>query len=187
MKLIQVEHAVGMIRAHLVECALQDEWTDNRVAELTEIIRGYIERIAATPLASRPTINRRLPRETLQRVIRFVNENLDTKLKWEDIAADVGMDRHVFGKRFKFTTGMTPHEYVVRCRLRRAIKLLARSELSIVDIALEVGCACQSHFTTMFRQCTGTTPAAFRAGATRTDGSSRPLRRDLRHAEPAFA
>ena len=173
MKLNQVEHAVEMIRAHLLECALQDDWTDDRVAEVTDSIRGYVERIAAAPLASRPAIDRRLSRETLRQVVRFVNENLDTKLKWEDIAADVGMDRHIFGKRFKLTTGMTPHEYVVRCRLRRAMKLLARSELSIVDIALEVGCACQSHFTTMFRQCTGTTPAAFRSGVARTQPSPR--------------
>ena len=41
------------------------------------------------------------------------------------------------------------------------MKLLSRTDRSIVDIALDVGCACQSHFTTMFRKCTGTTPGAF--------------------------
>ena len=169
-----VEHAVDMIRANLMECALQDDWSDDRVAEVTELLRGYVKHIAAAPITRRAAIDRCLTRETLRRVVRFVNENLDKKLKWEDIAADVGMDRHAFGKRFKLTTGMTPHEYVVRCRLRRAMKLLARSELSIVDIALEVGCACQSHFTTMFRQRTGTTPAAFRSGATRTQPSRTP-------------
>ena len=186
MKLNQVEHAVEMIRAHLLECALQDDWTDDRVAEVTDSIRGYVQRIAAAPLLSRQATDRRLARDTLRQVVRFVNENLDTKLKWEDIAADVGMDRHIFGKRFKLTTGMTPHEYVVRCRLRRAMKLLARSDLSIVDIALEVGCACQSHFTTMFRQCTGTTPAAFRSGAIQTT-PARPPERYLSSRERAFA
>ena len=186
MKLIQVERAVDMIRAHLVESALQDDWTDKRVAELTEEIRGYVEGIAVAPAVARPPVDRCLPHETLRRVVRFVNEHLDTKLKWEDIAAEVGMDRHVFGKRFKVTTGMTPHEYVVRCRLRRAMKLLACSELSIVDVALEVGCACQSHFTTMFRQCTGTTPAKFRSEVMRT-GQSRLPRADVQHAELALA
>jgi len=163
MRLIQVENAVAMIRAHLLECALQDDWSDNRVAEVTNAIRGYVRRIAEAGAASAPNVDRRLPRETLRQVVRFVNENLDAKLKWDDIAAEVGMDRYVFGRRFKLSTGMTPHDYVVRCRLRRAMKLLSRTDRSIVDIALDVGCACQSHFTTMFRKCTGTTPGAFRS------------------------
>lgn len=90
MKLIQVEHAVDMIRAHLMGCALQDDWTDDRLAEVTDLIRGYVERIAAAPLASRPAIDRRLPRETLRQVVRFVNENLDSKLGDCDVNDDVG-------------------------------------------------------------------------------------------------
>ena len=45
------------------------------------------------------------------------------------------------------------------------MKPLSRTNRSIVDIALDVGCACQRHFTTMFRKCTGTTPGAFRLRA----------------------
>jgi AraC-like DNA-binding protein len=93
------------------------------------------------------------------------------------------MDRYALGRRFKLSTGMTPHDYVVRCRLRRAMKLLSRTDRSIVDIALDVGCACQSHFTTMFRKCTGTTPGAFRLRAmasnsmtTRVGRYDRPVR-----------
>ena len=60
------------------------------------------------------------------------------------------------------------HAYVVRCRLRRAMKFLSRTDRSIVDIALDVGCACQSDFTMMFRKCTGTTPARFVCARWRT-------------------
>lgn len=163
MKLVQVDNAVRMIRAQLVECALNDDWSENRLAEVTNEVRGYVERIAAACGPAAPVGDRRLPRETLRQVIRFVNEHLDSKLKLEDMAGEVGMDRYAFGRRFKLSTGMTPHEYIVRCRLRRAMKLLTFTNRSIVDIALDVGCACQSHFTTMFRKCTGTTPAAYRS------------------------
>jgi len=177
MKLIQVEHAVAMIRAHLIECALQDDWSDNRVAEVTDAISGYVRRIAEPVVASAPTVDRRLPRETLRQVVLFVNDHLDSKLRWDEIAAEVGMDRYVFGRRFKLSTGMTPHDYVVRCRLRRAIKLLSRTDRSIVDVALDVGCACQSHFTTMFRKCTGTTPGAFRSSAMAYNSPATPIPR----------
>jgi transcriptional regulator GlxA family with amidase domain len=82
------------------------------------------------------------------------------------MAAAVGLDAFKFGRRFKQSTGMTPHRYVTRCRVRRAMKLLAQGDLGIVDIALEVGCACQSHFTSLFRKHTGTTPGVFRRVAT---------------------
>ena len=78
---------------------------------------------------------------------------------------------------------MTPHDYVVRCQLRRATKLLSRIDRSIIDIALDVGCAYQNHFTTMFRKCTGTTPGTFRlramannSTATRVGRYGRPVR-----------
>ena len=161
MKLMQIERALEMIRAHLLECAAQDDWSDDRLAELEDEVRGYVRRIAA-PAPGRPSVQRPLSWEALRRVVRFVNDNLDTKLKWNDIAAEIALDPCRFGKRFKQCTGMTPHEYVIRCRLRRAIKLLTRTERSLPEIALDVGCACQSHFTTMFRKCTGTTPGAFR-------------------------
>jgi AraC-like DNA-binding protein len=61
---------------------------------------------------------------------------------------------------------MTPRQYIIRCRLRHAMKLLAKEQLALADIALEVGCACQSHLTTLFRKHLGTTPGAFRDSAT---------------------
>ena len=61
-----------------------------------------------------------------------MNDHLDSKLKWDEIAAEIGMDRSVFGRRFKLSTGMTPHDHVVRCRLRCAMKLLSGTDRSIV-------------------------------------------------------
>ena len=101
--------------------------------------------------------------ETLRRALNFINANLGSKLGWEQIANAAGLDRLRFGRSFKRTTGLTPHQYVARRRIQRARSLLASSNQSIAEIALEVGCYCQSHFTTFFRQHTGITPGAFRA------------------------
>jgi AraC-like DNA-binding protein len=164
MKLVQIEHALGMIRTYLVECVAHDNWSDQRTAELTEVIRACVRRLAAEERPSSTAPAARLPREVLRQAIRFVNDNLDSKLRWDEIAADVGMDPFAFGRRFKLSTGMTPHDYVIRCRLRRGM-LLLQSTLSLADIALEVGCSCQSHFTTLFRKRLGITPGAFRLSA----------------------
>ena len=42
MKPVQIEHALGMIRTYLVECVAHDDWSDQRMADLTELIRARI-------------------------------------------------------------------------------------------------------------------------------------------------
>ena len=107
MKLIHVEHAVAMIRAHVIECTLQDDWSDDRVAQVTEAISGYIRHIAEAAVANVPTVDPRLPQATLRQAVQFVHDNLDAKLTLDEFAGAVGMDRYVIGRRLKLTTGMT--------------------------------------------------------------------------------
>ena len=165
MTLTKVEHALGMMRIYLVECAAQNEWGDHRSEELAQTIAACIRQTTDEGGQKAPQRDPRLARDVLRRAIRFVNDNLDSKLKWDDIAMAVGLDPFTFGRGFKLATGMTPHQYIIRCRLRRAMRLLAREELTLADIALEVGCSCQSHLTTLFRKHLGTTPGAFRVSA----------------------
>jgi AraC-like DNA-binding protein len=180
MTLNKVEHALGMMRIYLVECAAQNEWGDHRSEELAQAIIACLRQTTDEAGQVTPERDPRLARDVLRRAIRFVNENLDTKLKWDEIATTVGMDPFTFGRGFKLATGMTPHQYIIRCRLRRAMRLLARDELTLADIALDVGCSCQSHLTTLFRKHLGTTPGAFR-------GSARRGQRRLPHFNTAMA
>ena len=165
MTLNKVEHALGMMRIYLVECAAQNEWGDHRSEELAQAIIACLRQTTDEAGQVTPERDPRLARDVLRRAIRFVNENLDTKLKWDEIATAIGMDPFTFGRGFKLATGMTPHQYIIRCRLRRAMRLLARDELTLADIALEVGVSCQSHLTNLFRKHLGTTPGAIRESA----------------------
>ena len=169
--LTKVEHALGMMRIYLVECATQNDWGDHRADELAQTIAACLRQTKEAPQQETLERDPRLSRDVLRRAIRFVNDNLDSKLKWDEIASDVSLDPFTFGRGFKLSTGMTPHQYIIRCRLRRAMKLLAREEFTLADIALEVGCSCQSHLTTLFRKHLGTTPGAFRMSA--RDGRQR--------------
>jgi len=164
--LSRVDRTLSMLRIHLVECVAENNWEDGRAEEVARTIVACL-RGAATDLgiAVSRERNAKLTQATLRRVIRFINENLDAKLKWDEIATAVNLDRYTFGRAFKLTTGMTPHQYIIRCRLKRALRLLARRELSLAEVALEVGCSCQSHLTTLFREHLGTTPGAFRIAA----------------------
>lgn len=80
----------------------------------------------------------------------------------ERIAAEVGLSPFHFLRIFGAVLGVTPHQYLVRCRLRRAAALLADRERSITAIAYEVGFADVSNFVRTFGRAAGVSPAKFR-------------------------
>ncbi|WP_371228872.1 helix-turn-helix transcriptional regulator [Pseudomonas sp. QE6] len=63
---------------------------------------------------------------------------------------------------FKRSTGYTPHQWLIRRRLDLAMQLMRRRELSLADIATQVGFADQSHFTRAFSRIVGCSPATWR-------------------------
>ena len=165
MTLSKVEQALGIMRSYFVECITRNDWSHDRSEELAQTIAACLRQTTEEAQHKALECDPRLSGDTLRRAIRFVNANLDSKLKWDEIASVVGLDPFTFGRGFKLSTGMTPHQYIIRCRLRRAMNLLANKESTLADIALEVGCSCQSHLTTLFRKHLGTTPGAFRVAA----------------------
>lgn len=105
-----------------------------------------------------------LPRFKLRRAIEYVHDNLGSDISFRDVAAHVQMSAYHFARMFKQSTGQSPYNYIVRCRIERAKALLVEASLPISDIALEVGYKTHSHFTACFGRLAGVTPGAFRAG-----------------------
>jgi AraC-like DNA-binding protein len=79
-----------------------------------------------------------------------------------DVASEVGLSPFHFLRLFRGALGVTPHQYLVRARIRNAARLLAGGERSISDIALDVGFADLSNFVRTFRRAAGVSPRAFR-------------------------
>lgn len=80
----------------------------------------------------------------------------------ESLAARCELSSFHFLRIFSSVTGVTPHQYLVRSRLRRAAKLLADEERSITDIAIDVGFGDLSNFVRTFHRAAGVSPRAFR-------------------------
>ena len=80
----------------------------------------------------------------------------------ESLAGLVGMSPYHFHRLFKAMLGMPPMKYSLQLRMRRARTLVEGSRKSIGDIAAEVGCPDQSHFTKMFRKHWGVLPSQLR-------------------------
>lgn len=105
--------------------------------------------------ASKPVA--RLSDDELARLNQHIIRNLDTPLTLEDLASFVGRSRFHLSRLFKASTGMTPHQYVVRRRVERARELL-RAGGAIAGVAAAVGFASQSHLNAHIRRAFGCTP-----------------------------
>ncbi len=68
-----------------------------------------------------------------------------------------------FIRTFRPTFGETPHRYLQRRRIERAMFLLRETERSVTDICLDVGFASLGTFTRTFRQIVGESPTSYRS------------------------
>jgi AraC family transcriptional regulator len=80
----------------------------------------------------------------------------------ERVASDAGLSPFHFLRLFAHVLGVTPHQYLVRARLRRAARLLADDARSITEVALDVGFGDLSNFVRTFHRAAGVSPRRFR-------------------------
>ena len=87
------------------------------------------------------------------------------------LARTAAMSEPHFIRSFHTCFGESPHRYLQRRRIERAMFLLRRSQLSVTEICLEVGFSSLGSFCRTFRQVAGKTPRAYRKdGAGTTQG-----------------
>lgn len=106
------------------------------------------------------------------RVALWLEEHAAEPLSLERAAREGGVSAFHFLRTFTRVIGVTPHQYLVRARLRHAARLLARDSLSIAEVAFAVGFGDLSNFVRTFGRAAATTPRGFRR-------ASRPERKIL--------
>lgn len=102
------------------------------------------------------------PPEWLVRIHARLREEYRRPPKLGDLAGPEGIPAYRLSQVFRKHYGTSIGGFLQRLRVDRAIELLCRDDLALVEVALESGFYDQSHLTNVFRQYTGHTPAAFR-------------------------
>lgn len=98
----------------------------------------------------------------VQSVKTKLYSHLEAYPRLDEIAEACGVSRRHLTRLFRRETGMSIHEQLTTLRMQRAAVLLAKSELTILQIAGEVGLYNPSHFSRAFRSRYGVSPSAFR-------------------------
>jgi AraC-like DNA-binding protein len=101
------------------------------------------------------------------RVVRAIERHPDGRLTLDRLARSVELSPYHFLRTFERVTGVTPHQFVLRSRLREAATRLAGDPSKVLDVALDCGFGDLSNFNRAFRAEFGVAPRVFRAGARR--------------------
>ena len=96
------------------------------------------------------------------RAVRVIDRFRDAPLALGRLAHSSGLSPYYFLRTFERVTGITPHQYVQRSRLRAAASRLIAEEARVVDLALDCGFADVSNFNRAFRTEFGVSPRRFR-------------------------
>jgi AraC family transcriptional regulator len=109
-----------------------------------------------------PTYRGGLGAARVRHVTEFVQAGLERDLTLVELARSVGLSTAHFAVMFRQSTGETPHQFLLRCRIERAKEMLRTAKVRIVDVAMACGFKTQQHFARVFRQMYGATPREYR-------------------------
>lgn len=93
---------------------------------------------------------------------RYIDANLHRPVSVEDLASCVCMSRSLFHDRFRDSMGLTPHQYLIRARLKRARFLISETGLPLWDISQRAGFSSQSALTNAMQKYLEITPSTLR-------------------------
>lgn len=111
------------------------------------------------------------------RSVRAIERQPSQPLTLRDLAAEAGLSPYHFLRTFEQVTGVTPHQYLRRTRLREAAMRLLLEPARIIDIAFDSGFSDLSNFNRAFRSEFGASPRVYRTSAAHRPTSSPSLAR----------
>ncbi|SEF90673.1 AraC family transcriptional regulator [Bryocella elongata] len=98
-----------------------------------------------------------------RRTMDLIERHLRGDLSLARLAAECRLSTSYFCRCFRTSFGTSVHQFVIRCRVEQARKLLLSSSLSLAEIATEAGFSDQAAFSRTFASSVGTSPARWRA------------------------
>jgi LacI family transcriptional regulator len=98
----------------------------------------------------------------IARALRFIHQNISSRIKVDDVLKAVPLSRRALEKRFQETTGTGVYKYIYTLQIQKFAQLLLESDKSISEIALESGFDSSKNISRQFKLIKGCTPVEYR-------------------------
>ena len=128
------------------------------ICDITYILLSQCKQIRVD-LEEQTTKN---PFQKLEGLLLYIHENYSHPLHTAEVAEKFGFSKEYFCRFFKKHTGEAFHQYLTKCRVLQAEKLLSKSSMKISQIAQETGFSDEVSFIQYFRKYYGCTPGNYR-------------------------
>jgi AraC-like DNA-binding protein len=135
--------------------------TDVAVEEVGLLLAARFLEVVTGRRSSPPAAGLRDRRRAVQAAL-WMDAHSHRSVSLEGLAAAAGVSSFHFLRTFSRVLGVTPHQYLVRARLRHAARLLAAGAGPVTEVALDVGFTDLSNFVRTFRRAAGVPPRQFR-------------------------
>jgi AraC-like DNA-binding protein len=125
-------------------------------SRFVEVVSGRPHQPVTTPARDR--------RRAVETAL-WIDAHSHQQIDLEQAAGRAGISPFHFLRLFLSVLGVTPHQYLVRSRLRHAARLLADNDIPVTDVAYDVGFGDLSNFVRTFHRAAGVSPRRFREGS----------------------
>lgn len=149
-----------MVIGELAQTAA-DGNSDLGLDEIGQILAGRFVEIVSGKARKPVTPTARDRRRAVEAAL-WIDDNSQAELDLEQAAKQAGLSPFHFLRLFSRVLGVTPHQYLVRSRLRHAARRLADEDIAVTEIAYDVGFGDLSNFVRTFHRAAGVSPTRFR-------------------------
>jgi AraC family transcriptional regulator len=146
--------------AELAQAATRGE-TDLGLDEASLLLVGRFLELRLDPKTTRTPANP-AARSLMVRIADWIECRSSESIDLAASARQAGLSPYHFLRTFSSIVGITPHQHLIRCRLRRAAKRLLEEDSPVTAIALGVGFEDVSNFVRCFHRAAGVSPRAYR-------------------------
>jgi len=149
-----------MVLGELAQTAA-DGNSDIGLDEVGQILAGRFVDVVSGKARKPATPNARDRRRAVEAAL-WIDDNSHAEVDLEQAAKQARLSPFHFLRLFSSVLGVTPHQYLVRSRLRHAARLLADDDIAVTDVAYDVGFGDLSNFVRTFHRAAGVSPTKFR-------------------------
>ena len=141
---------------------LSEEWFGSRIAQAVENQFSPEIRRSFRAAAYQNEADSSHHDETVIEAQQWLQERLGRAVTMADLAEHLDLTKRTLNRRFRHATGMSPQAYLQSLRVNHAQELLKHSNLSVGEIAWQVGLQDASYFSQLFRRHCGMSPLNYR-------------------------